>query len=514
MSDTQSIMEGDASWESAGPDEWGSAVLSGDATKLAELVLVWSGSKPERALSILRDCVALLEKEVEFSAPPFPAVPSRSTTPGPDRKSWLNAFIVGLDETCDGKSWYTSTKELQLASIELCVACRKHQTPHLIVDTEIPRRLLAAADAPPSQPKRLFRTRVPRLRARRVTWDMPTAAELRKPIFAMTDLDCLEFGDDFEGGLEAVAWPQRLKTIEFVATSGFNKRIDLVQWPPSLQRLEFGGSFFQPIEGAKFPPSLQDLTFFAGFNHPIGGAILPSSLLKLDLGSNFNHPIEDVAWPPSLRQLAFGEDFNQPIELATFPASLKHLIFDAFSEFDQPIRRVAWPTSLEGLAFGICFNQPIEGVVWPDSLQRLCFGICFDQPIDNVKWPASLQELTVGFCLGVACGGMIMRSEFNQRIGSSAWPASLRRLTLGHKFRQSLQGLGTWTPNLESLRLLDWDNNSQNDSLLRRIEWPKGLLQLTVFKDSSLEDVEIPATVEVLHRYNTSLGLLSGTPNS
>ncbi|CAM9396439.1 unnamed protein product, partial [Ectocarpus sp. 6 AP-2014] len=82
-------MEGDASSESAGPDEWGSAVVSGDATKLAELVLVWSGSKPERALSILRDCVALLEKEVEFSAPPFPAVPSRPTTPGHKRNSCL-----------------------------------------------------------------------------------------------------------------------------------------------------------------------------------------------------------------------------------------------------------------------------------------------------------------------------------------------------------------------------------------------------------------------------------------
>ncbi|CBN78196.1 expressed unknown protein [Ectocarpus siliculosus] len=100
---------------------------------------------------------------------------------------------------------------------------------------------------------------------------------------------------------------------------------------------------------------------------------------------------------------------------------------------------------------------------------------------------------------------MIMRSEFNQRIGRSAWPPSLRRLTLGHKFRQSLQGLGTWMPNLESLRLLEWYVDLQNDSLLRRIEWPKGLLQLTVFKESSLEDVGIPAPVEVLHRYNESL---------
>ncbi|CAM9366914.1 unnamed protein product, partial [Ectocarpus sp. 12 AP-2014] len=38
--------------------EWGLAVTSGDTTKLAELVLVWSDSEPERALSVLRSCVS------------------------------------------------------------------------------------------------------------------------------------------------------------------------------------------------------------------------------------------------------------------------------------------------------------------------------------------------------------------------------------------------------------------------------------------------------------------------
>ncbi|CAM9293941.1 unnamed protein product [Ectocarpus sp. 13 AM-2016] len=53
----------------------------------------------------------------------------------------------------------------------------------------------------------------------------------------------------------------------------------------------------------------------------------------------------------------------------------------------------------------------------------------------------------------------MMVSGFNQRIVRSAWPASLQQLALliGHKFRQSLQGLGTWMPNLETLRVLDWD---------------------------------------------------------
>ncbi|CAM9712659.1 unnamed protein product, partial [Ectocarpus sp. 8 AP-2014] len=345
-------------------DEWGSAVVNDDATKLAQLVLVWSGSKPERALSILRDCVSLLEKEVAFSAPASSAVPSPPTTPGPNRNSCLNALIVALDETCDGRSWYTSTKELQLVSMEFCMVCRNYRTVHLIVDTDIPRRLLAAADAPHPHPNRLFATRVPRLRARRATWNMRTAAEIRNAVFAMADVDYIGFGYVFEGGLEAVAWPRRLKTIEFAVVSVFNKRIDLVQWPASLQRLQFS-SFNQPIDGANFPASLQQLTFLAQFNQPIAGDILPSSLQQLDLGTHFNRPVEGVAWPASLRQLRFGDLFNQPVERVAFPASLLELTFSR--DFNQPIERATFPASLRELDLGDQFNQPVEDVVWPDS---------------------------------------------------------------------------------------------------------------------------------------------------
>ncbi|CAM9504949.1 unnamed protein product, partial [Ectocarpus fasciculatus] len=235
--------------------EWGSAVASGDATKLAELVLVWSGSKPERALSILRDCVSLLEKEVAVSAKSFPPVPPPSTTSGRTSNSCLSAIAVALNETWDGKSWYTSTKELQLASLEFCTACRNYQTLHLNVDSQISRRLLAAADAPPPHPNRLCGTRVPRLRARRATWNMPTAREWREPVFAMTDVDHLEFGDAFRGSLDAVAWPQQLKSIEFRWGSVFDQPIACVEFPPSLQQLGLGQFFNQPI-GRSLPSGI------------------------------------------------------------------------------------------------------------------------------------------------------------------------------------------------------------------------------------------------------------------
>ncbi|CAM9635143.1 unnamed protein product [Ectocarpus sp. 4 AP-2014] len=382
----------------------------------------------------------------------------------------------------DGKNWYTSTRELQLASLDLCIACRNYPTVRLNVEAHTPRRLLAATDAPPPNPKRLFKTRVPRLRACRVTWNMVTAAELRFPMFVMTDVDCLKFGKDFQGGLEDVAWPERLKAIEFGALgagSVFNKPIAQVQWPASLRRLEFGFSFNQPIERAEFPASLKQLV----------------------LGVHFNQPIEGIDWPLSLQKLEFGCRFNQPVEGAKFPSSLQELIFGGVSSFNQPIAGVVLPSSLQELDLGDSFNQPIEDVAWPDSLQWLAFGGDFNQPVDNVGWPASLQEVVFGLC-DESGTGTTMYSEFNQRIGSSVWPASLRRLTLGGQFRQSLEGLGTWMPNLEEIRVLDWDNGLENDSLLRGIEWPNGLRDLTVFEESSLDGVVIPSTVQVYRPKN------------
>lgn len=48
-------------------DEWKEAVVGGDAKKLSDLVLLATGSKPEKALSLLRSCVQLLEKTTSSS---------------------------------------------------------------------------------------------------------------------------------------------------------------------------------------------------------------------------------------------------------------------------------------------------------------------------------------------------------------------------------------------------------------------------------------------------------------
>ncbi|CAM9142532.1 unnamed protein product [Ectocarpus sp. 12 AP-2014] len=413
-------------------DAWGSAVASGDATELAELVLLWCGALPHPALSILRGCVAVLEKEVALAAHASSPLPSPQTSRGPNRNSCLNALTVALNETCDGKSWYTSTKELQLTSLEFCMACRNHQTLHLSVDAQTPRRLLAAADAPPTHQTGLAYTRVPRLRARCVTWDIATAAELRIPIFAMTGVDCLEFGNAFGGSLEAVAWPRRLKRIEFCYSSPFNRPIDQVEWPESLQTLLFGLSFNQPIKAVRWPVCLQRLVLGTSFDQPIDGVEWPASLQELTFGFAFDQPIEEVSWPESLRELNFGFRFNQPLEGAVWPGSLKKL--DLGDKFDQPIAQVEWPDSLKKLRIGHYFNQPVGETSWPDSLQTLSFGNNFNQPIKHVRWPDSLQTLSFGEC-------------FNQPIKQVSWPASLRELTVGRNFNQNTAG-ARWPPGL------------------------------------------------------------------
>ncbi|CAN0281384.1 unnamed protein product, partial [Scytosiphon promiscuus] len=175
----------------------------------------------------------------------------------------LDAFGMVLSQSCDGRGWFSSTKELQLASLEFCAACRNVATMTLRVDDAVPRSLLTAADAPPPDRKRLCTTRVPRLRARRVLWDLPTAMELRRPMYALDHATCLSFGGDFADTLEGVEWPRRLRSSLAEAVymkADFNQAIGRAQWPASLRRFTLGGDFSCPCaELGAWMPNLEEL---------------------------------------------------------------------------------------------------------------------------------------------------------------------------------------------------------------------------------------------------------------
>ncbi|CAM9741407.1 unnamed protein product, partial [Ectocarpus fasciculatus] len=90
----------------------------------------------------------------------------------------LDAFAVALYQASDGKRWYTSTQQLQLASLGFCAACRSVSTLRVNVEPCTPRRLWAgvAITREAGSAKRRSVPRVPILRAREVAWDLPGSA--------------------------------------------------------------------------------------------------------------------------------------------------------------------------------------------------------------------------------------------------------------------------------------------------------------------------------------------------
>ncbi|CAN0290720.1 unnamed protein product [Scytosiphon promiscuus] len=491
------------------------------------MVLEWSASKPEVALSLLRKCVALVEEDLAYCSS---RLPPSSTSVRPDgfvQNKCLDALGVVLNQSCGGSDWFSSTMELQLASLQVCAACRNVATVTLRVDDAIPRRLLAAADAPPPDHKRLRSTRVPRLRARRVVWDLPTAVELRRPMYALADATYLRFGEDFGDTLEGVEWPRRLCAIRIDCNSVSIRRLTGgVVWPTSLQQISFGDSFNQLLWRVALPESLRQLTFGDSFNQSAKDIMWPSSLQQLTFGEQFDRPIEGVVWPTSLQRLTFGYDFNRPLVGVVWPTSLQQLTFGKW--FDQPIREVVWPASLHRLTFADDFDQPIEGVAWPTSLQQLTFGMDFNQPLQGVVWPAILQELTLGYDFNQPIEGIKWPTSlqqltfdvlFNQPIHQVAWPNSLRQLSLGETFNQPIEGVN-WPTSLEELvfgSTYRWSSPAEVVAIradfnqaIGRAQWPASLRRLTLCGKFSCSCSELGAWMPNLEE----LTLLLEDPSS
>ena len=198
---------------------------------------------------------------------------------GPSR--CLDAFVIALNQACDdrvNKRWYTSTKELQLASLEFCTACRSVPTLHVKVEKGTPTRLwMSAAGRETRNATRLNATRVPVIRAHAVTWKL-SASALRSMGDVLSKAKRFMFGDAFNCDVRGVTWPCELEVLRF--DDAFSHTITEVTWPESLQELSFTSEFNQPLQGVSWPGSLHRLSLW-GVNQPLVG----------------------VAWPPSLRTL-------------------------------------------------------------------------------------------------------------------------------------------------------------------------------------------------------------------
>lgn len=317
---------------------------------------------------------------------------------GGDRRCF-DAIFVALNQTSGGQPWYVSKTQLQLASIQLCVACRRSATFQLTIDDNIPRRLLAHADAPAPSLEwgRSLSSRVPRLKARIAAWRRRSCEELRRPIYALTEAQFLVFG------------------------SGFDESVDGVSWPETLKVISFGGDFDQGVKDVAWPPALEEIAFGHNFDQPLDEIVWPVWLRYLTLGYCFNYPIEAVSWPPCLELLKLGNCFNQPIARVVWPASLKMLLFGHC--FDQPIAEVGWPMSLQVLKFGWNFNQSLDGE-WPKSLRHLALDRGFTQPLHGLgRWMPNLEELEL----------VVHSDDYVASLADVVWPASLKKLALPKK---------------------------------------------------------------------------------
>ncbi|CAM9739511.1 unnamed protein product, partial [Ectocarpus fasciculatus] len=219
----------------------------------------------------------------------------------------LDALIVAVSNTCDGKGWFTSTLDLQLVSLQLCVACRSVPSLKLMVRSGTPWRLWLGGVKTPGA-KKTNMSRLPTLRAREVCWNLP----VEYISGALENVKCLTFDDCLTESVDDVAWPVSLE--QLTMGTHFNKRVDGVWFPASLQRLTFGSYFNQRIDEACWPVSLQRLVFGYDFNQAIDHVRWPESLQRLVFGHDFNQAIDQTCWPASLQQLVFGDDFNQALE--------------------------------------------------------------------------------------------------------------------------------------------------------------------------------------------------------
>ena len=137
---------------------------------------------------------------------------------GPSR--CLDAFTIALNQVNSSSGWYSSTLQLQLASLQFCVVCRSVSTLHLLVKDGMPT--LMFEDAPVSDVK------VKKGRCTRVPAIQPLILTLELSVWLS------RFSS------ETLANVAQLTLLE-----GFNDELNDVAWPSSLQQLTFGEGFNQ-----------------------------------------------------------------------------------------------------------------------------------------------------------------------------------------------------------------------------------------------------------------------------
>ena len=132
----------------------------------------------------------------------FPNFCADHSVAGPSR--CLDAFSTALNQA-DSSGWYSSTLQLQLASLQFCVMCRSVSTLHLIVKDNIHALLLEDAPASDDKVKKLRRTRVPTIRPLILAWKIPVTYLRRFSSQVLGNVKELAFGNRFNDKIDDAA---------------------------------------------------------------------------------------------------------------------------------------------------------------------------------------------------------------------------------------------------------------------------------------------------------------------
>lgn len=289
----------------------------------------------------------------------------------------------------------------------------------------------------------------------------------------LTQLKDLVMGGKFNRSLDQLQLPDSLETL----TLGYCFDQPLSHLPAGLTRLELGHSFDQAL-GA-LPCHLRSLSFECAFDQKLEN--LPSTLQSIRFGSCFNQSLVGVQLPSDLCELTFGYFYDRSLKGVNWPLNLQSLTFGHL--FNSSLAEAKWPPRLVSLSFGDTFNQPLQGGL-PDSLEQLTLGQEFRQSLERVNWP-NLKSLDLG--------------GFRQSIKEVQWPPSLESLTFGDDFNQSLENVKL----PESLQSLTFSDTFEQN--MQRAELPKALRCLTISRQSLISLRCVPSTLEVLNCENLSL---------
>lgn len=247
-----------------------------------------------------------------------------------------------------------STRELEIACLDMCLVVRNLATSHVVVKQGTPHHSWLRYQHEAFLKERAS-SLVSALRAWSITWDQPPAFISEGSKFIHEQRSCLV------SALRRLLRPCQYQTVTMIAW-----------WPESLRLTTFGASF----------------------NHSISTIAWPTYLEQLVFGHAFNQPVQGVEWLDSLESLTFGDSCNKTLDLFVWPVSLTRLTLGV--SFNLPIDRVVWTLPLQCLSVGHLFNQPIQRVAWPASLWHLTFASGFKYPIDAARRPASLMNLKFG----------------------------------------------------------------------------------------------------------------------